>query len=518
MRNFTLSLLLLVAFNGGAQSTYQSTDFAGVGDSFLVSHSVNGLALFDFTQTGANFTWDFSTLEPATQETISYENPANTGYKTTWCFLNGYLFNCNSQFANAFNLAAPVSEGLELQGYGMTDLTAHYKVTTSSLQAKMLGAMITVNDLSVPITVDYSDADEIYDFPITYNTTFTHTAAFSLDLSTFGVPVQYASASTRTNTVEGWGTLVTPYATFSNVLKMKTTLVTDYTITTTAGTAPVSRTTVSYKWFDPSKGIPVLEVTGELVNDVWVPTDITYIDNPQCLDPVALFGYFSPTPTIDATTHQAVVSFINLSQNFDQYSWLLPDGTTSSAQTPEFTFDCPGTYEVTLTVTNTFCDPDLTDTLTLPVIVTDPDNVYTDEVTVEGNVLTAVRDLPGTTYQWFICEGEIIPGATSNSLAVPGSGSYSVQLTSNGCVSMSDCYSANLGVSDFKPSKWQLAPNPATTRFDVIAAPADLQIDIFDVTGKKVGQGRDISELAPGLYLVSLKSAEGNAVEKLVKR
>lgn len=518
MRNFTLSLLLLAALNAGAQSTYQSTDFAGVGDSFLVSHSVNGLALFDFTQTGANFTWDFSTLQPATQETISYENPANTGYKTTWCFLNGYFFNCNSQFSNAFNLAAPISDGLELQGYGMTDLTAHYKITTASLQAKMLGAMITVNDLSVPVTVDYSDADEIYDFPITYNTTFTHTAAFNLDLSTFGVPVQYASASTRTNTVEGWGTLVTPYATFSNVLKMKTTLVTDYTITATAGTAPVSRTTVSYKWFDPSKGIPVLEVTGDLVNDVWVPSDITYIDNPQCLDPVALFGYFPPAPTIDSTTNNAVVSFINLSQNFDQYSWQLPDGTTSSAQTPEFTFDCPGTYEVTLTVTNTFCDPDLTDTLTLPVIVTDPNNVYTDEVTVDGNVLTAVRNLPGTTYQWFICDGEVIPGATSNALTAPGSGSYSVQLTTNGCVSMSDCYSPNLGISNFTPSKWKLAPNPATTHFEVTGAPNDLQIDIFDVTGKRVGQGRDISELAPGLYLVSLKSAQGNAVEKLVKR
>ncbi len=518
MRN-TIGLLLLMAFaSGQAQVTYPSTDFAGLGDTFLVSHATNGLALYDFTLTGANYSWDFSSLQANTQETISYVDPATTGFKTTWCFLNGYFFNCNSQFSNAFNLASPVSDGLELQGYGLTDLTAHYKVTSSSLQAKMLGANITVNDLTVPLTVDYSDADEIYDFPITYNTTFTHTAAFTLDLNSFGVPLQYASASTRTNVVEGWGSLVTPYATFTNVLKMKTTLVTDYTITTTTGTTPVSRTTVTYKWFDPSKGIPVLEVTGDLVNDVWIPTDITYIDNPQCLDPVALFGYFPVTPTIDATTQSAVVSFINASVNFDQYSWQLPDGTTSSAQTPEFTFDCPGTYDVTLTITNTFCDPDLTDTLTLPVVVTDPDNVYTNEVLVEGNVLTAVRSIPGTTYQWFICDGEVIPDATSNTLTVPGSGSYSVQLTTNGCVSMSDCYTPQLGVDEVNRSKWTLSPNPATNQFTVSGAPDDLEIAIYDVAGKKVASGTDVSRLAPGLYLVVLRSAAGSEVVKLVKQ
>ncbi|WP_264558048.1 T9SS type A sorting domain-containing protein [Flavobacterium sp. N1718] len=83
---------------------------------------------------------------------------------------------------------------------------------------------------------------------------------------------------------------------------------------------------------------------------------------------------------------------------------------------------------------------------------------------------------------------------------------------------MSDCYTPQLGVDEVNGSKWTLSPNPATYQFTVTGAPDDLKIAIYDVAGKKVASGTDVSRLAPGLYLVVLRSAAGSEVVKLVKQ
>jgi len=270
MKKIVLSLTMLLTLSGYSQTTYNSTDFAAQNEQFLVSNATTGLSNYDFTLTGINYNWNFGSLTPNSQETISWENPNNSGYKATWCLTSGYTINCNTQFNNAFNLATKLSDGIQLQGFGLTNIVDHLKISPSSLENKMIGAAITVSGISVPFVAQYQTPDAIYHFPINFNDNYVTNNTLNIDLNTLGIPFQYTSTGQRTNVVEGWGTLITPYGNFPDVLKMKTTLVTDYTITTSSGSIPSTLTTVSYKWFDPNYGIPVLEVSGDVIAGVWI--------------------------------------------------------------------------------------------------------------------------------------------------------------------------------------------------------------------------------------------------------
>jgi PKD repeat protein len=523
MNKFTL-LFFCLCLNVFGQSTYTAANFASVGDSFFITTPTTAALQLDYTVTGTNFAWDYSTLVPNTQETRAWSNPNTSGYKTVWCLLNGYLFNCNTQFNNNFNLSTQLTEGLVIQGMGLTNVVDHLNKSTSGLQNKMIGAQVTVNGSTLPLVVSYSDPDDIYQFPMTFGATATNPYAINTDLTALGVPVQIVSTGQRTNLVEGWGTLVTPFGTFSNVLKLKSTLVQNTTITYNGTPQTTSQTTVSYQWFDPAYKIPVLDATGNLVNNVWTPTSVTFMDYQRCLTPQASFVYYPIQPDYNPATPGAVVNFINTSSNYDISDWDFGDGTPhSSIKSPNHTYTCPGVKMVTLTITNQFCDPDQIETITLPITITDSQNIFTNEVTVTATDLTAVRSTAGTTYQWLDCDNNNAPiaGANTQVFTPQGPGNYAVQLTTNGCVSISDCYSFTmLNATVFESDQIKLVPNPTDGNFVILGIPEETiqSLAIYDLVGKRVATTADLTGLVSGIYILKIKTNQGLLQKKIIKQ
>jgi len=524
MKKITYYIMLLFVFQLQAQTIYQSTDFAQVGEAYLVSNSSTGIQTFDFEQTGVNYTWDYSTLPVSTQEGISYEDPNNSGYKTTWCLSNGYVFNCNTEFNNTFNLAIQLSEGIQIQDYGITNMVAHSYASTTFLENRMLGGSIAIEGISIPVTVDYTDPDVVYEFPITYNDTYTNVGNLEIDLNDLGVPISYSSEIERTNDVEGWGSVITPYQTYTDVLKMKTTIVQNDTIVTQAETIPTTRTTVSYKWFDPNYGMPVLEVAGEEISGVFVPTMISYIDEEQCLEPMALFSYIPIAPEYDYNTSSTNVNFFNLSTNFDSVLWDFGDGTTSTDTNPSHIYTCPGIHQVTLTVTNEFCEPDIQASITFPINIIDPDDLYTNEITLDDTSLSAEGDTEGTTYQWVDCDNNFafIAGETNQTFIPTDSGNYAVILTTNGCQSMSNCYMFDaLSILEVDlEENVSLYPNPTNGILYLNSSyNIDInKIEIYDATGKLVGNSLDLSKNKAGIYFVKIEThTNQTSIKKIVK-
>ena len=94
MKKITL-LLCFFTTVGFAQISYLSTDYALQNESYIVSTATAPGLTLDFVQTGTNLNWNYSTLAPATQETVTYQNPNNAGYKNIHSHSRKYLARCS---------------------------------------------------------------------------------------------------------------------------------------------------------------------------------------------------------------------------------------------------------------------------------------------------------------------------------------------------------------------------------------------------------------------------------------
>ncbi len=78
MNKRLLILLAIVCIQMQAQSTFNSSQYAAIGDNFYLT-SANNLAL-DYETTGTNFVWDFSSLTGTSQSQLQHRNPTSTGF------------------------------------------------------------------------------------------------------------------------------------------------------------------------------------------------------------------------------------------------------------------------------------------------------------------------------------------------------------------------------------------------------------------------------------------------------
>lgn len=514
--------IFLTSITLQAQTTYNATHFASVTDNAIISNATAAGLTLDYSATGANQNWDFSTLAPQTQDNLSWMNPSDTGYKTVWCLMNSYFFNCNAQFNANFNLATKLTDGMVLQGMGLTNVHDHFLKSTTSLSNKMIGAQITMNGTTVPFVLSYTDADEVYDFPMTYTNENTSTFALGANLAALNVPLQIDITGQRQKQVEGWGTLITPYGTFNNVLKLKSTVTQTTNTTYDGNNQTFDQTTLTYQWFDPAYKIPVLEASGTVVEGLWTPTSVRYFDIQRCLTPEAAFAFFPIAPDFDPTAQTATVNFINSSSNYHVSNWDFGDGTLpSNEKNPTHSYSCPGEKLVTLTVTNTFCDPIQTDTITIPVVIGDSQNSFTKTVTVTDTELIADRNLTGTTYQWMDCNNNNIPNATAQSFMPTVSGSYAVQLTTNGCVDVSDCYDFNLlSTTPFDVAKISVYPNPSTGSIFIhgIDATKIKSVGIYTLLGDFITNDLQVGSLASGIYILKLTTDDFICYKRIIKK
>lgn len=522
MKKITI-LALLCLTSATAQITYESTDYAAAGEEIIISKA-SPLGFFNFAATGENHNWNFGSLSAQSQSTFSYQNPNSAGYKISWCSTHGYLFNCNSQFNNNFNLATLVTEGFEGEEFGITNVVEHLDLSASSLETKMVGMTMGFGSLGLPVAVDYESPDVIYQFPMNYGDNYTSNSSFNVEMpAVSGVEIQYGATITRTNTVQGWGSLITPYMTFPNVLKVKTVVQRQDTFTINGIGIPIPSTTVSYKWFDKNYGQPVLQADGLEIFGIFIPTSVSYVDGQQCLEPLAQFNLIPFGTDFNPETQSATVGFSNMSANFDSVSWDFGDGGTSTDLNPSHEFLCPGTHQVTLTINNAFCNPVQTATVTVPIEITDSQNAFTTAVTVSDATLTADRNLEGTSYQWVDCANGNSPiiGQDGQSFTADASGSYACILTTNGCESLTDCIAVEVLQSNQFDSQNQIVlyPNPTNGKLQLSNARVAIKnVEIYNALGMLVANELDLTSQPSGIYIVRIATADGTFTRKVIRQ
>lgn len=243
---FYAALFLICSSTAYSQITITEADMPAAGDTIRVSSGPS--LMLPFEATGTDTTWDFSMLLIWGQKLIEFED------------INDLPFTYQAAFNSPLDpehkaaYATISSDSLNIPNLNVTNLREFYRKTSSEFGVIGYGA--EVSGFHMP--GKYDSLDLHYNFPLNYGDTSESHSIAAQQIPTIGY---LHREITRTNVVDGWGTIITPYGTF-DVLRVKSEIIQKDSIkfdSLPAYPALYSYLT-EYKWMAKDKGLPVLKV------------------------------------------------------------------------------------------------------------------------------------------------------------------------------------------------------------------------------------------------------------------
>lgn len=202
-----LSASLLVAFGATAQPVLNSSDFSDVNQDYVFSTLVD--LTLDYSSTGANYTWDFSTLTPTGQRWQS-NRPVSEAGQLSQLFFGS--FAAAAYKANYWNQAVDLP---------LDQLTASFPVSLDGISLFTKNTSTSINSVGYEMTVSgqgigvKSDTIEHrYELPLEYGDNYSSRGYTKLNMNPI-YDAQWIQHRGRMSNVDGWGTVQTPWGTFN---------------------------------------------------------------------------------------------------------------------------------------------------------------------------------------------------------------------------------------------------------------------------------------------------------------
>ncbi len=220
-------------------------------DSIYHFHTASTVGV-DFSQTGADVVWDYTSLVETGFAEDSFANPASTPFVYQLIF-NNFLYPAydatHAQPGSDIVLPSQIP-------FEVTNVFNFYKNTSSSF--KMVGFGATIN--SIPTPIQYQGGDKIYQFPLAYGNMDTSNYYFEVNVPTLGY---WNQAGQRENNVDGFGTLNLPNGYTYDVIRLASVLhiMDSIHIDALGFTIPIPRTQTEYKFMAAGELEPVLTIT-----------------------------------------------------------------------------------------------------------------------------------------------------------------------------------------------------------------------------------------------------------------
>ncbi|MBX7183252.1 MAG: T9SS type A sorting domain-containing protein [Bacteroidia bacterium] len=263
-----LFLIVFLSFQSSAQISILTNDMPNVGDTFRLSSALGGggggggnQTDYLLTQTGADQVWDYTFLSSKSQTVDTFFSPLETPVSYNFVFTNLILYPDNfSDLAQRSNTIPTPPTGTG--GSSMFSITDAYDFIQRNFdnQYAIVGNAFKLND--VPSPNAFNGKDIIYEFPLEYQDNFSSASNYEIHIPSF---VDYYHRQVRTNEVDGWGKLYTPYGEWPQVLRVKSTIVGVDSIIFLQGPFPfpltLPSTIIEYKWLAKNIGVPVLQIT-----------------------------------------------------------------------------------------------------------------------------------------------------------------------------------------------------------------------------------------------------------------
>ena len=270
---YSLLSVLLLSQITFAQITVTTTDFAAANDNVLVSNGVISAAV-DVAPTGANSTWDFSFLTPLNQDTLQFLDVSTTAGTYALYYVNLGI-NPNRSNVAVAGAAIPTIPGIPITITNPFDFFYN-----SSNNYKQQGIGAEINGIAVPIP--FGSKDIVYDFPVDFGNMDSSNSDWSIGLPGVGY---YGYNQKRVNNVDGWGTVITPYGSFSALRLVSAVAGTDTVHIDTLGFGfGIARPLLKeYKWIANNHKIPVLQINTQTFFGAETVVSIVYPDSLRIL-------------------------------------------------------------------------------------------------------------------------------------------------------------------------------------------------------------------------------------------
>ncbi len=274
------------------------------GDTLRVSEA-SPLTSVDLSLTGANYTWDFSGLGWISQDVDTFVAVSSTPSLLSLYFVN-LSINPNRASIAQLGTGNPLASQLPV-----SDVYSFFYETSAKFQQVGFGA--NISGTAVPL--GYSNKDVIYNFPVSFGDQDSSDSDYTLSIP----GVAYAAGSQkRVNSVDGWGSITTPYGTF-NALRVVSTLTGQdsvYLDSLANGFSTARPLIKEYKWLANGERIPVLQINTVDVFGVETISAIRYRDSirvPAGLETSSVFTA-SPLLSPNPASNEQVFATISLDQ------------------------------------------------------------------------------------------------------------------------------------------------------------------------------------------------------------
>ncbi|MCX6306682.1 MAG: T9SS type A sorting domain-containing protein [Bacteroidetes bacterium] len=227
-----------------SQIIVNESDMPVAGDTLRVS--ITNVVPAGFAKTAMDTAWNFALLQALTQRVDTFVGAGSTPALYQFFFV----------LQGGANLASPRS-ALPIPGLPVSQGFTFFKNSATSYSD--LGSAYTIQGL--PLPAKYDVPDKQYQFPMTPGLAWSSNSTFAITLPGMG---SYSTQRNRSNIVDGWGALTTPYGTFQTMRVKSTLAIHDSIYLDSVGTGfSVNRNVTEYKWLAKGKGIPVLEISEE---------------------------------------------------------------------------------------------------------------------------------------------------------------------------------------------------------------------------------------------------------------
>lgn len=285
MNKFFFSVIALLIFaQANAQITFDENDVIISGSTAIQAH--DDAPTVSPGNAGTNQVWDFSSLATSSVDTITAMNPANTPYPSDYPYSDLALL-----FSNGGN-------------------PLYFYITNNSSGLFNDGVAGDVSGTGVPLTVNFVPANQLMEFPATYNTAFNGTSVFDETFASTAFPgadsIRIKSTTTTDAIIDAWGTLTIPTGTYDALRQNVNSSTVDSVWAHVAflGWISVLDTATAshiYQWIVEEVGMSVVEMNvdsqGYATNVNWISDYSVYTTVPDTQNDFVELLYPNPSDT-----------------------------------------------------------------------------------------------------------------------------------------------------------------------------------------------------------------------------